>query len=366
MRVFVSSVITGFESYRESVVTAVKALGDEVVRAEDFPASTLSPQVACLAGVRQADLVVLVLGERYGFPQPSGKSATHEEYEEARGSKPLLVFVQEETTMEPQQLNFRREVEAWQGGSFSKGFATPGELQARVTEAIHKHSLGLARGHIDEEEMAKRAERLLPQSERSHSAALALAVSWGPKQQILRPKLLDDAMFAKKLHQAARFGENAVFDEFAETKAAIRGDSLVLEQQGRSFRLDELGSITIEQPAASGDGFSRWLIEEDLVDRVERALRFANEMVSTIDPTERLTHAAVACALLDAAHSGWKTREEYRREPNSGTIGMGADERLVASLRPPVRTRGQLRHDARPIAEDVVHLLRRAHKREST
>lgn len=361
MKVFISSVITGFEAYRESAVAAIKALGYEVIRAEDFPASTLSPQVACLGGVREADLVVLVIGERYGVHQPSGKSATHEEYEEAKGRKPLLVFVQEKATMEPNQLAFRREVEGWQGGSLWKGFATPGELQARVTEAVHKHSLGLARGHVDEEEMVKRAERLLPQAERSHSAALALAVTWGPKQQILRPKLLDDAAFSRKLHQSARFGENAIFDELAEAKAATRGDSLLLEQQGRSFRLDELGSIAIDQPATSSDGFSRWLIEEDLVDRLERALRFANEVVGTIDTTERLTHGAVACALLGAAHNGWKTREEYRREPNAGTIGMGADTRIVASVRPPVRTREQLRHDARIIAEDLVHLLRRAH-----
>jgi len=142
---------------------------------------------------------------------------------------------------------------------------------------------------------------------------------------------------------------------------ALKGDALVVEQRGRSLRLDELGSMVVEQPALGGDdrGF-RWLIEEDLVDRLERALRFTARVLATIDGTERLTHAAVASALLDAGHSGWKTREEYQRQPSSGTIGM-ADSRIVVATRPPVRTREELHHDPKSVAEDLVHLLRRAH-----
>lgn len=39
-------------------------------------------------------MVVLLVGERYGQPQESGLSPTHEEYEEARERKPVLTFVQ--------------------------------------------------------------------------------------------------------------------------------------------------------------------------------------------------------------------------------------------------------------------------------
>jgi hypothetical protein len=361
MKVFISSVITGFEAFREAAAGAVKALGYEVIRAEDFPASTKSPQVACLGGVREADLVLLVLGDRYGVRQPSGKSATHEEYEEAKNKKPVLVFVQDKIAMEPEQLAFRREVEAWQGGSLWKGFATPDDLRARVTEAIHKHSLSLARLPINERELVDRSEKLLPRGERGGLATVALAIGWGPKQQILRPRQLEDAALAKTLHQEARFGETAILDEFAEAKVAVKDDSLVLEQRGRALRLDELGSLVIEQPAGSGEDHAlRWLVEEDLVEWLERALRFANEVLSRIDRTERLTHAAVTCALLGAGYNGWKTREELQRQPNSGTIGM-ADNRVVVRLRPPIRTRAELRQDPKSIAEDLVHLLRRAH-----
>lgn len=95
MRVFISSVITGYEQFRDAVAAAVRSLGHEVVRAEDFGASPETPQQACLGGLRQADVVVLVIGARYGSVQPSGYSATEEEYREARESRPVLVFVEQ-------------------------------------------------------------------------------------------------------------------------------------------------------------------------------------------------------------------------------------------------------------------------------
>jgi hypothetical protein len=361
MKVFISSVITGFETFREAAAEAAAALGYDSIRAENFPASTKSPRVACLAGVREADLVVLIMGERYGDPQPSGYSATHEEYLEAKGRKPLLVFVQDGVTMEPDQVAFRREVEAWQGGSLWKAFIHPDDLRVRVTEAIHKHAVSVARRPLDEGEIARRVEDLLPRADRSGQTSLVVATAWGPKQQVLRPKQLDDAAFSKSLHREARFGEHAILDELAEAHVAMNGDALVIGQRDRSFHVDELGSMVVVQPAlGGGDHGFRWLIEEDLVDRLERSLRFAARVLGIVDATERLTHAAVACALLGAGHAGWKTREEYRWQPNSGTIGM-ADDRIIASLRPPVRTREELHHDPRSIAEDLVHLLQRAH-----
>lgn len=361
MKVFISSVITGFELFRDAAADAVKALGYDVIRAENFPASTKSPQVACLAGVREADLVLLVMGERYGHRQGSGHSATHEEYLEATGRKPLLVFVQEGVTMEPEQLAFRREVEAWQGGSLWKAFATPDDLRGRVTEAIHRHAVAIARRPVDEAELARRAEELLPREDRGGQASLIVATAWGPKQQVLRPSQLDDAALSKSLHQEARFGQHAILDELAETQVAVKGDALAIGQRERSLRVDELGSIVVAQPAlGGGDHVFRCLVEEDLADCLERSLRFGARLLGMVDATERLTHAAVACALLGAGHAGWKTREEYQRQPSSGTIAM-AEGRIVAALRPPVRTREELHHDPRSIAEDLVHLLRRAH-----
>ena len=111
MKVFISSLIGEYEQFREAVAEAIETLGHTVLRAEDFPASPATAQQACLGAVRDSDVVVLLLGERYGAPQPSGLSATHEEYREARERKPVLVFVESGVTLEPSQRGFVDELQ---------------------------------------------------------------------------------------------------------------------------------------------------------------------------------------------------------------------------------------------------------------
>jgi hypothetical protein len=108
MKVFISSVISGMEDYRAAAREAIESLGHAAIAAEDFGASPNSPQQVCLAGVRDADVIALLLGARYGTPQASGLSPTHEEYREARGAKPILVFAQTGRTTEPARTDSSR------------------------------------------------------------------------------------------------------------------------------------------------------------------------------------------------------------------------------------------------------------------
>lgn len=95
MKVFISSVVTGFEDYRSAAAAAVGLLRHEVILAERYPAIAGSPQQACLQGVRDADVTVVVLGARYGAIQLSGMSATHEELVEARNRGVAIALVQD-------------------------------------------------------------------------------------------------------------------------------------------------------------------------------------------------------------------------------------------------------------------------------
>src|SRR5436309_6638428 len=113
MKVFISSVIRGLEAYRDAASHAARALRHEIKRAEDFAASTATPQQACLAGVRWADVVILLLGSRYGDRQASGLAPTHEEYREARERCPVLVFIQQDANFDPEQQAFVNEVQNW-------------------------------------------------------------------------------------------------------------------------------------------------------------------------------------------------------------------------------------------------------------
>ena len=110
MKIFISSLIAGFSREREAAKLGVNTLRHEPIMAEDFGALPTSPQIACLQGLRESDMVVLVLGSSYGAVQPgSGLSATHEEYREARQTKPVLAFVQQGVTPDPNRpLSSRR------------------------------------------------------------------------------------------------------------------------------------------------------------------------------------------------------------------------------------------------------------------
>lgn len=97
MKVFISSVIRGLETERDAVQRAAQALDHTVIRSKDFGAIASSAQKACRAAVRDADLVILVLGAAYGTKDPrTGKSPTHEEFEEAQQTgRDVLVFLQD-------------------------------------------------------------------------------------------------------------------------------------------------------------------------------------------------------------------------------------------------------------------------------
>ena len=178
MKVFISSVVSGFEAERDAAAEAARTLGCEVRRGEDFTASEASPaQQVCLDGVRWADCVVLVLGERYGAIQPSGKSATHEEYEEARQRGTALAFVQRGITPEERQAGFIAEVQDWQGGIYTDGFSTPAELTAAAIKTLHEFALRQTQGRPAAGELRAAALEMLPRATRGYRPIAHLAVA---------------------------------------------------------------------------------------------------------------------------------------------------------------------------------------------
>ncbi|WP_415643809.1 DUF4062 domain-containing protein [Sphingomonas antarctica] len=364
MRIFISSLISNFAAERRAVRRAVETLRFEAVMAEDFGAQPSSPQVACLQGLRSSDWVVLVLGEDYGAVQPvSGLSATHEEYREARNTKPIFAFVQEGTSPGPEQAAFIAEVQAWQGGLFRGGFRDADDLQAAVIRALHDYTLTSATGPVDEQEIIARAVALLPQESRNtvEGPFIDIAVAGGPRQQLLRPVQMEAPDLADRLLQEALFGADRFFDRAAGTDSGLDGPDLVIAQQrGPSFRLGEDGSMTVRLLATeprNRDVFGLpAIIEETVQQRIATALGFAAAQLEQIDRTERITHVAIAVRIAGSDYLGWRTRAEHAASPNSMTMGMGGDQRGPVTA---FRRRASLRLDRTSLVEDLVVPLRR-------
>lgn len=367
MKIFVSSLISGFEPFRSAAKAAIQTLRHEPIMAEDFGARANSPQVACLQGVRDSELVVLVLGGRYGSVQAgSGLSATHEEFREARERKPVLAFVQEGVQPDAHQETFINEVQAWQSGYFRSGFNTAEELREAVTRALHDYQLANAAGPLDPAQLTAAANALLPRPHRGHGSdtpTLRIAFAGGPSHRLLRPANLEAPQLSEFIQQQALFGPHRIFDKSLGTEDNIEGDTLVLQQErGAGVRLSENGNLVLRLPLEEASdrqraSFGFAILEERVVERLTVGLGFSNLLLDHVDPTQRLAQVAIAAAIDASDYMGWRTQAEQDKSPNSGTMRMSNDEDLT-----PINlhvSRPKLRLAVHELAEDLMVKLRR-------
>jgi hypothetical protein len=374
MKIFVSSLISGMEAERAAVKRVIELLGHEAVMAETFGAKTSSPQVACLTGLRQADLVVLVLGHRYGAKQASGLSATHEEFREAQNRKPVLTFIRIGDA-EADQAALIQEAGGWERGLFRASFSSPEELGDKVTRALHDFELAHAVAPLNPDELRSRALSLLPATNRNASGAtLSLAVATGPAQSILRPAEIEAPALTNALQQHALFGSTPLFDRTIGTHSALQAGALVIHQDGRqgrasSIALWEGGDVLIQLPAGnqSREITLPVVIEEDIAAQLDGAIGYAAWVLAHIDSTEKLTHVALAARLTGGGVFGWRTRREHAASPNSGGFSMFGheeDRNAPVLLTPAHQVRQALTMAAPRLVEDLVVLLRRQWKQD--
>ena len=308
MKVFISSVISGMEKFRDAVDEAIGTLKHEVVRAEGFGASPASPRIACLEGVRSSDATVLILGQRYGDKQSKGLSATHEEYKEAReAQQTVVVMIQKDVSREPLQQKFIQEVRDWETGHYTGSFGTREELFRETIRVLHQLDLQKATGPVNSDEILQRALDQLPQPGQLHfvrriphggpqhekgyylqkyspqGPLLALTLACGPFQNVLRPAQLESLALSDRLLEIALHGPAAVFTTEEGTDAEVAGDALLLQQQSRAIHLYEDGSLSfaaiLPRPTFGLSG----IIEEDVSEEIDRFISFADEVLSYID-----------------------------------------------------------------------------------
>lgn len=141
MKVFVSSVIRGFEQFRGAARDAVIEASMQPVMTEDpelFPAQSLSPQTVCFQGIDNCDVFLLILGHHYGDLTESGLSAVEEEYWHARfNEKEIEVFVHS-VDREAEQEEFLTRISEWESGHFQNQFSSAEDLKAKIIQALSK------------------------------------------------------------------------------------------------------------------------------------------------------------------------------------------------------------------------------------
>lgn len=366
MKVFISSVIIGFEEFRDAVQKAVTDLGHEVLRAENFSAQDSSSRVACLSHVREADLIILLLAGRYGTRlPPKDISPTHEEFLEAKNQKPILVFRHDTSEIEPDQENFIEEVEDWDNGRHRTVFANATELNSQVIRALHDFELKSARAPVDVPSLVEEARQVLATGRSSwmisNEGRLNLAVVGGPATQILRPKEMEDSDLDEVISKELLFGENKIFDRRLGVETRRQSGQLIFHQHsGGSFSLSENGTFKVSFPIVqTGSGWPA-IIVEDAEDALTTCFALLAHVLDLVDSGSRLARLVIALKTSGTDYVSWQTRAEYAKSGNGAqgvSYGQPGDEPVT--MQPPDIARAALRYNRREISEDLISLLKR-------
>lgn len=368
MKIFVSSVMNGFEEFREAAFAAIRSLDHDIIRAEDFPASTTSSRVACLQGVREADLVVLILGERYGWSNThSGLSPTHEEFREAVTEGKVIPFAQAGVARELAQQAFLEEVENYDTGMHrGRNFVTPEDLRTEVTRALARHQLSSATAPVDVTALVDAVRSLIPVGDRGlvrmTDPLFHLAIAGGPTQTIIRPSEIGDHALIDGII-GDLISASGYFSYRRRTEPRLESGALLIEQEnGAIFRVDEAGAMLLSVPIEQASGHINPLIEENVSKAIETALQIADRMLEKFDRTQKLTRIVLAADIGTIGMFGWRTAREQAASPNSIQMAMDRSASGPVMLNPPDRTRMALRAERTHITEDLLALLRRRYR----
>jgi hypothetical protein len=217
-------------------------------------------------------------------------------------------------------------------------------------------------GPMDERELLGRALSLVPKEQRGYYRSVrSLVVSIASaRQPILRPTEIERPAFHEELLQTILFGPQRLFTPSRPTTASVVDHALVLtHDEMDSVRLDGEGNLLMQLPLSPAS-HGMVIIEENVTSVLTAGLRYALWLLDFwIDPTQRLTHVALAATLSESDTAVWRTQREQDANPNSYSMGMGREGHQPVHLAPAHRPRPALRRNADQLVEDLVTLLRR-------
>jgi len=133
LKVFLSSTFKDLVSERQTVEAAIRRMAAQYIGMEYFGSFADEPLKKCLEKVRSANVIILVLGHKYGFiPEKSAISMTEAEYREAMGKNiPVLPYLLKEKYFsansddDPRLTKLKEELKARHGVTW---FTSPEDL----------------------------------------------------------------------------------------------------------------------------------------------------------------------------------------------------------------------------------------------
>lgn len=373
-RVFVSSVIEGFEEMRQAARRGIEKAGCEPVLVnEDFPALADSPRNACLDAVERADIFVIVVGTRGGFKAPSGKLVTEEEFEHAGKHRlPVLAFIQDGQRDE-EATRFVGKLSDFVDGLFRTSFENVNELESAVEPAVRRVSETIRLARLDGDSLLADLRAISP---RRDEAWVRIVIALERDEELLDPGRIQSNELIEQLQELAHLRRVRLFryeapkqPRLTETGLCIsqvspvgypRGGpeaSLEVRQDGKLLIDYELGGAEDNNPFS---GLT--IVSSDLRDAARRAFLFADAFYAWIDPWLRQTSLWYGTSLANT-----KNRSFFDEVPKGSSLsGIGAGQRdpLVGES-PRLISRSELKEPDREIERIIAVYRQRLRPRYS-
>lgn len=313
-RVFISSVIRGFEPVRAAAADGVRAAGDEPILVnEDAPSAPVSSRNLCLDLVDSCDVFLLLLGATAGWKTPSGQFVIEEEYDRAVQKKlPILLFLQE-TSRDTDAEALAQRLSDYVHGHFRKTFRTLDDLRNAVAAALN----ALPNNPSSPPTMADFNQQLQSRPAFSNSATLRLVVQPERQEEVIDPLRLEDDSFIQTILELGHQQPNPVFSFQCGKDSKLINDVLTITQDDRHSRNNALqqvlmtvhpsGLISIESSIVprqqtgqfGGGGASMTVLVSDLRDTLRAAITFVDRVYGKIDPHQRHTRLLTNVTLPD-------------------------------------------------------------------
>ena len=239
-RVFVSSVIKGFEQERAAARAAIESLSLQPVMSEDFGARPYSSEVACLEEVRTSDVYLGVFGARYGYETPEGISVTEAEFNEARRAGRVIFCFVQNTQREAKQDEFVNRVKNYSEGYFVASFKTAGDLALPIVKALNNQIRQPGMSVLDRSQAKTHADTYKwgSRQPRQYSAWFgAVIFPDGQGEEYIPVVQLSGQAFRDMMLHPARFGPSTLFRQDLGVRTGDGEDSVEFQQ------LDEYGQL---------------------------------------------------------------------------------------------------------------------------
>jgi Domain of unknown function (DUF4062) len=323
--VFISSIQSGFDDVRAAARAGMESFGWRPVMAELAGASPASPQRALLDRVGDSDVLLLLVGPRYGAKQESGLSATEEEFDEARRRGKSILVLRQEGELEPEQQEFlKRATAGWEGGALYGTFRDASDVGLAVVRGLTNIRDRGARATLEPAAQTRAAELAADAKRQGYNQGGSIVrVVLVPlvDRPLLDAATLEDPELPDELAAAARAARIVSQSEGITPHVSAAGVRLEVGERytGRLFSVGKNVEIIAEASVAGDDQTfgSMRILPERLEQAVRGTIDFAEGVWRRIDPRGEVQEIAVTLAIPEAQHKSWG------RGRGGNTLSMG-------------------------------------------